>query len=572
MSSSFSASLRAPLATALAFSLAINLALLTPSLFMLQVFDRVLTTRSVETLLMLGVMAALTLGAMGVLEQLRSRTLAAMGIRLEQQHGARLLRQLLAAAAQRGGGAAYLDGMRDLATVRSFLSAAGVVALFDAPWIVVYVVVIGLFHPLLGLLAAAFALLLLGLAWLNERSTRTSLATLQSGARQASRQVDEALRHAEVIGALGMPDAIAQRWQQLTQASHGVQLGVSRAGGTFNAISRVARQMVQVVMLGVGAWLVIQQGATAGVMLAATIILGRALAPVEQLIGGWKALVDARAAYRRLQPLLDAPDEGTVATQLPRPTGRLDVEAVSYVPPGSQRPLLHNVSLSVKPGQAIAVVGASGAGKTTLARLLAGVMPPSAGAIRLDGADLRMWSVQRRGEWIGYLPQNVALLAGSIADNIARLGQPVDSQAVLAAAKLANAHDLILRLPAGYDTDVGADGARLSGGQRQRVALARAVYGKPALVVLDEADASLDADGEQALLETIRALKALGSAVVVISQRRAVLSVADGVVVMRDGRIERVAEREVTAPRNPAMASVHGGPATAPLQREGQVS
>lgn len=559
MATDFGSRLRTPLMTALGFSLAINLALLTPSLFMLQVYDRVLATRSVETLVMLALIATFTLVVMGFLEQYRSRTLAAMGIALEQQYGPVLLRQMLIGAA-RGASGHYADGMRDLATLRSFLSGTGVVALFDAPWILIYLVIVFLFHPLLGGMATLFTVFLLVIAFLNERATRGSIASLQQGTRAASRHVDTAMRQAEVVTALGMPEAVARRWERITGGSHAVQLRISRVGGGFNSLSRVSRQLVQVLMLGTGAWLVIGQGATAGVMLATTIILGRALAPVEMLIGGWKALVEAKGAYARLREVLTRPPEGAVETELPRPAGKVEVEHVSYVVPGTNRRLLHNVSFTVAPGQALAIVGASGAGKTTLARLLVGVMPPSAGAIRLDGADLRMWSPERRGGWIGYLPQNVGLFAGTISENIARLGD-VDSAAVIEAAQLAHAHDMILRLPAGYDTDVGDDGSRLSGGQRQRVALARAVHGAPPLVVLDEADASLDAEGEQALLETVRGLKARGTAVIIISQRRGVLAVADAVAVMRDGQIERMGARESAQAQAPhaVAASVQRG-------------
>lgn len=550
---SFLSALRAPLITALGFSLAINLAMLTPSLFMLQVFDRVLSTRSIETLLMLGVIAGVTMVVMGFLEYYRSRTLAAVGIALEQQHGPRLLARLLAVPA--GTGSAQAEGMRDLSTVRAFLSGTGIVALFDAPWIGVYLLVIYLFHPVLGAVATLCAAFLLLLAYLNERMTRQSLIQLQDGHRQAARFVDEAMRKSETVTALGMGGAITGRWTAMTRLSHGVQLAISERGGLINSVSRVTRQLIQVLMLGVGAWLVIAEDATAGVTLAATIILGRALAPVEMLIGGWKSLVDARAAFSRLQPLLDSGEAQRTQTPLPRPSGRLQVENLVYTPPGAARPVVAGVSFSLTAGQVLAVVGASGSGKTTLARLLVGVIEPAEGGVRLDGADLRMWSVAQRGGWIGYVPQTVSLFPGTVSDNIARLG-PVDAEALLAAARLAQAHEMILRLPQGYDTPVGEDGMRLSGGQRQRVALARAVYGLPSLVVMDEPDASLDAEGEQALLECVRLLKERGSTVVVVSQRRAVLGVADLIAVMKDGKIERMAAREQASP----IASMPGVP------------
>ena len=287
-------------------------------------------------------------------------------------------------------------------------------------------------------------------------------------------------------------------------------------------------------------------------MLASTIILARAMAPVEMLIGSWKGLVEARGALRRLREVLGAPTEGAVGTELPRPTGLLSVEGLVFTPPGSDRSLLRGVNLQATPGQVLAVIGPSGSGKTTLARLLAGVTLPSAGVVRLDGADMRNWDPVRLGSWIGYVPQDVELFDGSVSENIARMAQ-VDSDAVLLAAQQAQVHELLLRLPQGYDTPVGEGGSRLSGGQRQRVALARALYGQPALVVMDEPDASLDADGEQALMETIRGLRSRSVTVVVVTQRRAVLSVADRVVVMADGAIERIANVETSPPRRGAL-------------------
>jgi PrtD family type I secretion system ABC transporter len=545
------APLLSPLRTVLLFSLVINLALLAPSIFMLQVFDRVLATRSVETLLVVGAIAVATLMLMGVLEFLRSRALGGVGVLLEQEHGPRLLGQLLRAAAHPGR-QGYLDGMRDLATVRAFLGGPGVVALFDAPWTVIYLLLIYLFHPALGLLATVFTALLVLLAWFNERTTRAAIGQLTDSSRRAGRLVDGALRNAEVVRALGMQPAMSGRWLAQTQRSHGLQLELGRGGGAINAVSRVTRQLVQVAMLGYGAYLVIHDNATPGVMLATTIILARAMAPVEMLIANWKGLVEARSAFARLREVLAAPAEGAVGTELPRPAGRLAVEGLRFVPAGSERALLHGVSLQAEPGQVLAVIGPSGSGKTTLARLLCGVTEPSAGVVRLDGADLRNWDPVRRGSWIGYVPQDVELFDGSVSENIARMG-PVDSAAVLTAAQHAHVHELLLRLPHGYDTPVGEGGNRLSGGQRQRVALARALYGQPALVVMDEPDASLDADGEQALLETIRGLRERRVTVVVVTQRRAVLSVADRVVVMRDGAIERIANVETTPARGAAV-------------------
>jgi PrtD family type I secretion system ABC transporter len=533
-----------PLRAVLGYSLLINLTLLAPSIFMLQVFDRVLATRSAETLVVLAVMAILTLALMGVLEWLRTRTLGAIGVLIEQRYGERLLGRAVASAAQ--GTGAGLDGMRDLARVRTFLSGPGIVALCDAPWSLVYVGVIYLFSPALGTVALLSVIGLVLIAWFNERITRSAIAEVNGVQQQAGRVIDGAVRNAEASIALGMQAALTGRWAARTREAHALTLALGSAGGAMSAVTRVARQMVQVLILGFGAYLVITDQATPGVMLATTIILGRALAPVELLIGGWKGLVDAAAAYARLRPLLPELERSVQRTELPPPRGQIDVESVSVVAPGTDRLLLRGVSLRVAPGQVVAVVGPSGSGKTTLARLLVGAIPAHAGTVRYDGADIRSWLPSRLGATIGYMPQEVALFDGTVGENIARLAA-IESDAVLQAARTAQAHDMILRLPQGYDTPVRDGGYQLSGGQRQRVGLARAVYGEPALVVLDEPDASLDAEGEQALLQCIRALRAAACTVIIVTQRRGVLAAADKVVVMRDGSVERVADVETAA-------------------------
>jgi PrtD family type I secretion system ABC transporter len=551
------AELRPLLRTVLGFSLVINLCMLAPSIFMLQVFDRVLSTGSVETLVMIGLIVVSMLLLMGWLDALRSRLVVAAGVQLEQAQGPRLLRASMQAAAQ----TPVRDpagGMRDLSVVRGFLGSPGMLALCDAPWTPVYLAVIFLFHPVLGLLATGSAVFLLLLAVLNDRLSRSAIVRAGDAARSSSTFVDQALRRAEAVTALGMAGAVATRWSRLGRSARLAQLDVARLAGGVGALSKMARQMIQVLMLGTGAWLVIGGHATAGVILAATIVLTRALAPVDQLIGAWKGLVDARRAWARLRERLDAPDAPPVRTELPRPRGALSLEQVGYAPPGAERPIVDGASLSLAPGQVLALVGPSGSGKTTLARLMVGVLSPLRGHVRLDGADLRDWEHERLGGWIGYLPQDTGLFDATVGENIARLG-PMDSDAVLAAARRAGAHEMILRLPQGYDTAVGDGGRRLSGGQRQRVALARALYGDPALVVLDEPDAHLDAQGEQALLEVVRGLAADGVTVVVVTQRRALLAVADRVAVVKDGAIDRVADVQSARPAATEAAGLQGG-------------
>ncbi|MEK8032074.1 type I secretion system permease/ATPase [Ideonella sp. DXS29W] len=526
---------------ALGFSLVINLALLTPSLFMLQVYDRVLVTRSVETLVMLLLLAGFSLAVFGAMDQIRTRLLTMLGMSLERRYGPGLLGQLIVANARQSS-VELADGLKDLSSLRTFLSGPGVVALFDTPWAIVYLVIIAFFDPRLGVLATLAALILLALTWANNRLVRQGLAQIQDASRATARWADRCMQNAEVVTALGMGEAMTQRWAAQSISVQEATLAATSLSGKLAAISRTARQGVQVLMLSAGAWLVIREGATPGVMIATTIILGRALAPVEQLIGGWQSLVEARLAHRRLQALLDRPVEGQVSTSLPMPTGRLDVESLSHAAPQSGRVLLRQVSFKAEPGELVAVVGGSGAGKTTLARLLVGVLKASGGTVRLDGADIRQYDPRALGAALGYLPQDVELFAGTVAENIARFTSAESSQ-VVAAAQAAGAHELILRFPQGYDTPVGEGGRLLSGGQRQRVALARALFGEPALVVLDEPDASLDADGEEALMAALQRLRARGATVVAVTQRRRLLSVADRVLVLRDGAIERTAVR-----------------------------
>jgi PrtD family type I secretion system ABC transporter len=538
---------------AAAFSLVSNLALLAPSLYMLQVFDRVLSTRSVETLALLSVIAGVALMLMFALDLLRGRLLALAGVLFEDRVGARALRRLLDDIG-RSPPAQQAFAMRDVGLLRGFLSGPGVVSLFDAPWMLVYIGVIFVFNPLLGALAVASACLLVALAWLNERSTRAGVEQAQEQAREAARFVDAALRSAEAVRALGMAPAMSARWRAASRSLQGRQLGTQRTGGLIGSATRCFRQSVQVAMMGVAAWLVIEQKATPGVMIATTIILGRALAPVEALIGQWRTLVEVRAALRRLRSLLegDAPQHFAA---LPAPSGAISLENLTYAPAGAARPVVRGVNAEIAAGEILAIVGPSGSGKSTLARLITGVIPATDGSVRIDGADIAQWEPSRLGGFMGYLPQDIALLAGSVAENIARFGDS-PSDAVVAAARRAHAHDMILHLSQGYMTQVGEAGQRLSGGQRQRVALARALYGEPRIVVLDEPNAYLDAAGEQALGHTLAEMRAVGATVVLITQRTPVLALVDRILVMRDGAIERVGVRQERA---------HAGAADAPV-------
>ena len=539
------------------FSLVINLLLLVPALYMLQVYDRVLTSRSDETLVVLTAGAVVALGVMMLMEILRARLLASVGLALDRLLGPKVLSGLLAAA-RAPGASEYVHGLRDVAALRGFLTGTGIFALFDAPWLPVFLVVIYLFHPLLGAVATASALLLLGLAFLNEKLTRVPLEALQVDQRRAGRFIDAGLRNAEVVNALGMTGAVTERWQKINREVLSRQAGASRVGSSLSSATRFMRQLVQVVMLGAGAWLVIDMHVTSGVMIAATILLGRALAPVESAIGGWKGLVEARSAYHRLSALLGKPGQDVQATELPAPEGALTVERVVFGVRPQERLILKGVGFQLGAGESLGIIGPSGSGKSTLARLLIGIWKPGSGHIRLDGAEIGAWPRERLGPYMGYLPQDIELFAGTVSENIARMGE-VDSEAVVDAAQRAQAHDLILRLPHGYDTEIGDGGAVLSGGQRQRIALARALYGRPRLVVLDEPNSNLDGEGEEALMRVLAMLKQEQTTVVMITHRPSLLAGIDRVLVLRDGAVEQFGTRaevfsRVTRAPGPAPA------------------
>jgi ATP-binding cassette subfamily C exporter for protease/lipase/ATP-binding cassette subfamily C protein EexD len=535
-------------AYAAAFSFAINLLMLVPALYMLQVFDRVLSSRSEETLAMLSVGALVALSMMALLDVLRAQLLAACGIALDRRLGPDVMRRLIELAA-RGGPAEQANAPRDVATLRAFLVGSAVIALFDAPWLPLFLALIWLFHPLLGALAIGGALLMIGLAAANERFTRRPLERVQAEGRRTGRFTDAATRAAESVDALGMREAVTRRWIALNEAQLAEQREASRMGGLFSGLTKFTRQAIQMAMLGAGAWLVITQNLSSGVMIACTIILGRALAPVEMLVASWRGLVEARGAWQRLSQLFDSHPAAARGTELPAPRGALAVENVMLAFPRAERPILRNVAFSLAAGESLGVIGPSAAGKSTLARLLVGVWKPTAGAVRLDGVDVATWDREQLGRHIGYVAQVVELFDGTVAENIARLGEP-DSAAVVRAAQRAYAHDMILRLPKGYDTGTGSAGEALSPGQRQRVALARALYGDPKLVVLDEPNANLDGEGDDALVRALQDLREAGVTVVIIAHRPSLLGGVDKMLVLKDGAAE------LFGPRAEVMARV----------------
>ena len=521
------------------FSLAINVLLLVPPLYMLQVFDRVLASRSGETLTVLTVAAVVAVLVMVLLDIVRARLLATAGAALDRRLGPRVLDGLLAQTAKLSG-ASYLNGLRDVNTLRGFLGGTGLITLFDAPWLPFFLVVIFLFHPVLGAVALAGASAMVVLAVLNEWLTREPLERAQVQARRAARFIDANVRNAEVVSALGMLPAVTRRWARLNDAALGEQACAGKRGSLLSGATKLTRQAIQLGMLAAGAYLVMAQHVTAGVMIAATLLLGRALAPVETLVAGWRALVEARGAWRRLRELLRDTETCEPRTELPAPAGRVEVERATFA--FKDKPVLRAVSFALEPGEALGLIGPSASGKSTLARLIVGVWKPVSGVVRLDGADVAAWPRERLGPHIGYLPQDVELFGGTVAENIARLGEP-DAAEVVRAGQRAHVHELILRLPEGYDTDIGEAGQALSPGQRQRIALARALCGAPRLVVLDEPNANLDHEGEEALVRTLQILKSERVTVVIVAHRPSLLRGVDQMLVLREGVVERFGTR-----------------------------
>lgn len=517
------------------FSLGMNILLLSPAIYMLLVFDRVLNSRSEETLLVLTLGVMLALGFNFVLDAVRTRLLASIGGALDRRLGPLVLEGILSHASVAGSG--HVQGLRDVGVVRAFLSGPGVIALFDAPWLPVYLIVIFLFHPLMAVCALVGLALLLALTLFSERVTKPKIELAQTETRTAVQFMDSGLRNAEVINALGMVQNLTSQWQSRNDRVLVTQGAVSGITSWITASSRATRQALQSLMLGLGAYLVLDADVAPGVMVASTVLLGRLLQPMESILAGWKVLVEVRGSWRRLHGLLSARDGARPGTELPAPSGQLTLDRVVFTPPGKPHPIIKGVSLALMPGESLAIIGPSGSGKSTLARLMVGVWNPQSGAVRIDGADIASWPRSRLGPHLGYVPQDVELFASSVADNIARLGT-VDSEALIAAARQAGAHELILSFAQGYETYLGEGGAMISAGQRQRIALARALYGHPRLMVLDEPNSNLDVEGENALVEVMAGLKRQGVTQVLITHRPALLHVVDKVMLLRDGQVE----------------------------------
>ena len=524
------------------FSMFVNLLMLVPPMYMLQVYDRVLTTQSVDTLVMLTLVVVFFFAVMGGLELVRSRMLVRVGNRLdttinERLYGAMFRRSLMVQSTQSA------QPLNDLTSLRQFLTGNGLFAFFDAPWVPIYLGVLFLFHPWLGIFATCAGIILLTLAIANEKATKKLLAEASGEQIQAQNLANSNLRNAEVLHAMGMLPGIMGRWSKRHHEYLSKQSQASDRAGVLTNSSKVLRLLFQSMILGLGAFLVLQGDMTPGMMIAGSIIMGRALAPIDQMIGGWKGFVSARGAYERLNDLLNQIPAEEKRMSLPSPRGDISVEGVAAAPPGVRMATIRGINFKANKGEHIGIIGPSAAGKYTLARVLLGIWPSQVGDVRLDGGVITQYNRDEVGPYIGYLPQDIELFDGTVSENIARFGE-VDAQKVVEAARKAGVHEMILELPNGYDTVISSTSGALSGGQRQRVGLARALYGNPVLVVLDEPNANLDDAGERALAKAIQQLKEEGTTLFVISHRTSILKNMDKLLVMKAGQISMFGPRD----------------------------
>jgi ATP-binding cassette, subfamily C, bacterial len=541
-----------PFVTAVVFSFFINLLLFVPALYMLQIYDRVLGTRNLVTLGGITVIAAFLLMVWAALETLRSRLLVRAGLLFDENFAAPMFR-MVHSGLLRQPNMFNQQYLRDVDVIREFLTGAGLIAFCDLPWFPVYVVVSYILHPMFGYIAVGGGVVTLLLALLNEIMTRKTLLEASKANIAAANNAQAAFRNAEVVQAMGMLEALVERWGKHHREVLWFQARASDRAGAIIAFTKFFRMFLQMAILGTGAYLAIEHEISAGMMIAASLIIGRSLQPIEIVVGNWKSFLYAREAFSRMKLLYRAVGLEPERMPLPRPKGILSVERVVAGAPGGKSPILKNVSLALGAGEVLGVVGPSASGKSSLARVMVGVWQVGGGAVRLDGFELSQWDPQELGKHVGYLPQDVELFAGSVAENIARFG-PVDNEAVIDAAQLAGCHELIQSLPDGYNTNIGDSGQVLSGGQRQRIALARCLYRSPSFLVLDEPNANLDSAGEEALLWAIHRLKAAGTTVVVITHKLNILSVVDKIVILRDGTVQAFGNKEevlsgLTGPR-----------------------
>ena len=525
------------------FSAAVNLLMLVPVIYMLQVYDRVVSSGSYSTLAMLTLLMVALTAALGGFEWVRSMILIAASNRIEKNLRRRVSDATFKRALLTGGAVSNSQPLSDLSSLRQFLTGNGLFAFFDAPWFPIYVFVMFMFHPLFGYAAIFAGIVMVALAYTTEKVTSKKLQDANSQSNWINNQVNGTLKNSEVIAAMGMADDLRHRQEKRFYQVLTLQTDASRSAGLLQSLSKTFRMVMQSLLLGLGALLALRQEISPGMMIAGSLLLGRALAPIDMLVGTWKGFTLARGQYDRLGQLLNQIPKDADTMSLPAPTGKLSAEQVMVVPPGSKNIVVRGVNMELNAGEALGIVGPSASGKSCLARALLGIWPTYSGKVRLDGADIFAWDRTELGPYIGYLPQDIELFDGSISENICRFGD-VDPDKVVEAARTAGVHDLILHLPQGYDTVIGGSGGILSGGQRQRIGLARAIYGSPKYLVLDEPNSNLDDQGERELVEAIRRIKSEGATVIIITHRTMVLQCVDKILVMRDGAASHFGPRD----------------------------
>ncbi len=516
------------------YSAAINILMLVPIMYMMLVYDRVVTSGSQSTLAMLTLIMVFLMSASGGFEWVRSMILVSAGNKIEQNLRDRIFDASFKQALYTGGAANGSQPSNDLSQLRQFMTGNGLFAFFDAPWFPIYVLVMFLFHPLFGITAIVAGIVMVGLAWTTEKVTTSKLKDANTEANWVLGQINGSMRNVEVISAMGMIDNIRRRQQVRADKVLQLQTSASRLAGILSTLSKSFRVITQSLILGLGALLALRQEISPGMMIAGSLLLGRALAPIDMLVGTWKGFSLARAQYDRLGQLLERVPSEAETMSLPAPHGNLYVEQIFVTPPGAKAPVVKGVSFELKAGESLGIIGPSASGKSTLARALLGLWPTGGGKVRLDGADIFAWDRLKLGPHIGYLPQDIELFDGAIADNICRFGDR-DAEKIVAAAQMAGVHELVLRLPQGYDTPIGGSGGILSGGQRQRIGLARALYGQPRLLILDEPNSNLDDQGERELVAALQRAKAQGCTVIVITHRTMVLMGVDKILVLKEG-------------------------------------
>jgi len=555
--------IRPSLATAVVFSLFINILMFVAPLYMLQIYDRVLSTRSHSTLITITVIAALMLLVYAALETLRSHVLVRAGLLLDHSTASASFNAIHRGMLRQPGGN-LVQGLRDVDMLREFLTGGGLIAFCDAPWFPVFVLAAFLLHPWFGWIAIVGSMVIWSLTLANELLTRKDLTAASTASIEAGQRATTTFRNVEVLQAMGMLGALRSIWLGMHQTHLGWQARASDRAGVLLAGTKFFRLFLQIIILGTGGYLAIEREISPGGIVAASILIGRALQPMEVAVGNWKNFVGARGAYRRLKALFEVAGTEPERMSLPRPQGDLAVESLVAAAPGQREPILRGMSFSLKPGEVLCIVGPSAAGKSTLARVIVGVWPAAQGAVRLDGSDLGHWDAQQLGQYIGYLPQDVELFAGTVAQNIGRFQENIDPAQLIAAAEQAGCHELIQHFAEGYNTQIGEGGQALSGGQRQRVALARALYGDPSLVVLDEPNSNLDAAGEEALLSAVHGLKARGKTAILITHKVNILAAADKILVMANGTIQGFGPRDEILTRLLGPRIVPASPTTAP--------